>query len=179
MGVCGHCLNAPPQWDSLRTSGYFHGLRRFLIHQFKYQRDLVAGDALVQAWLAINHDAFQPDALLPVPMHHRKRFERGGNQADWLANAFSEKLNIPVWRGIERITQTEPLEGLSKQERKKMVKGVFERTRSDTPNSVAIVDDVVTSGATAAELTLVLKRAGVRYVAVWALARTPPFNGLS
>ncbi|WP_320826076.1 ComF family protein [Reinekea sp.] len=170
--VCGACLKRPPPWESLHGAWHFEGLARYLIHQFKYQHNIAAGRALVTLWLAQQTALFKPEAVVAVPMHYRKQQQKGFNQADWLARQIGQHWSIPQWRGARRIKATAPLEGLDKGQRKKMLRAAFGLT--DTPpRSVALVDDVLTTGSTAAELTRLLKKNGSQFVSVWVLARTP------
>jgi len=79
---------------------------------------------------------------------------------------------MPQWRGVRRIKATTALEGLDKRQRRTMLSGAFALT-DKPPRSVALVDDVITSGSTAAELTALLKNNGCQFVSIWILARTP------
>jgi ComF family protein len=105
-------------------------------------------------------------------MHRLKLFDKGYNHADVLAKKLSGALNVPRWTGINRDVETPPLEGLSKKERRTELKDAFKLTKKP-PESVALIDDVFTTGATASEITRLLKRNGCKHVSVWALARTP------
>ncbi|WP_320827606.1 ComF family protein [Reinekea sp.] len=170
--VCGACLKKPPPWDSLHGAWHFEGLSRHLIHQFKYQHNIAAGRALVMLWLAHQTALFKPDAVVAVPMHYRKQQQKGFNQAEWLARQIGAHWSMPQWHGVRRIKATTALEGLDKGQRKQMLSDAF-RLTDRPPRSVALVDDVLTSGATAAELTRLLKRNGTQFVSIWILARTP------
>ncbi len=170
--VCGRCLQTLPPWDAVAMRWSFTGLSRHLIHQFKYHHDIAAAEAMIKIWCQETDLSCRPEALVAVPMHHRKHAKKGYNQADILAKRLSTQLSIPVWRGIQRQIATPPLEGLSKKERKKELKDAF-RLTATPPKTVAIIDDVFTSGATMAEISRLLKRQGCQFVAVWTLARTP------
>lgn len=171
--VCGQCLKKPPVWQSSHIAWHFEGLSRYLIHRFKYQSDFAAGRALATAWLAQRSPSEPlPDALVAVPMHHRRQFKKGFNQAQWLADYFAKHYQIPVWKSIKRSIATESLEGLNKKQRRLALKGAFELT-AKPPSHIAIVDDVYTSGATVNEIARLLAKSGCRQIDVWALARTP------
>lgn len=170
--VCGKCQKRPPLWQSAHLPWHFSGLTRFLIHDLKYNHNLAAGRALVTEWLAEFTPQQKPDAIIAVPMHHRRKHQKGFNQAEWLASRISKQLQIPLWNGLIRQYQTVTLEGLNKKDRRKALANAF-AVNSPPPKHVAIVDDVYTSGATVTEISRTLKRAGCRQIDVWALARTP------
>ncbi len=169
---CGQCQKAHPNWDEARIAWHFEDLTRFLIHQFKYQKDMSIGRALVNSWLAQTTQASRPEALLPMPMHYRKEHKRGYNQAAVLAKLMTLHLDIPIWPHAIRTRATEPLEGMNKRQRQQELKGCFQILKAP-PKSIAIVDDVYTSGATTRELAKELKRNGTTHVSIWTLARTP------
>lgn len=169
--LCGQCLKSPPPWDAIHIPWRFDGLSRFLIHRYKYQRDRAAGHALLREWQP-PAELHQPEALLAVPMHHRKQAKHGFNHASDMARQLSGQLNLPLFEGMTRHRATSALEGLNKNERRRELKGCFELA-SPPPSRVAIIDDVMTTGATVAEMTRLLKRHGAEFVAVWSLARTP------
>ncbi|TCS38145.1 ComF family protein [Reinekea marinisedimentorum] len=170
--ICGNCQKRPPLWQSARLPWHFSGLTRFLIHDFKYNHNLAAGRALAAEWLADFSPAVKPEAIVAVPMHHRRKHYKGFNQAEWLAGRMSKHLQIPRWNGLVRQQQTVTLEGLTKKERQKALTNAF-AVREAPPQHIALVDDVYTSGATATEVSRTLKKAGCQKIDIWALARTP------
>ncbi len=169
--VCGQCLQKPPKWDHASLQWHFNGLVRHLIHQFKYHHDMAAGNALFRQWQPDIGDQAHP-SIIAVPMHHKKEAKKGFNQAMVLAKKLSDQRGLPLWRGVRRIAKTPALEGLTKKERQTVLKNAFD-LNDKPPQAVVIVDDVFTSGATAAELARILKANGTQFVAVCALARTP------
>lgn len=174
--LCGRCQQRPPPWQSATVGWVLEGATRFLIHRIKYHRDLASARALARQWW--HHQGLvQPavDALVPVPLHRSKARKRGFNQAEWLADYWARQAGLPVWTGIIKQHPTPPLEGLNRVQRRKTLNGVF-RIMHPPPKRVAIVDDVLTTGATAAEMTRTLKQAGVKQVELWSLARTPLGN---
>ncbi len=169
---CGRCQKRPPPWQRARVGWPLEGATRFLIHRMKYSRDYAAARSLAYLWPRHPLNASDVHALVPVPQHPSKLRERGFNQAEWLADYWSKRSRIPLWRGVTKTIATTPLEGLNRAQRRQALKGVFEVT-GEPPKRLAIVDDVLTTGATAAELSRVLKKAGAEYIEIWALARTP------
>jgi ComF family protein len=108
-----------------------------------------------------------------MPLHWRKRLERGFNQSELLAKVLSKRTGIPVVNALRRRKSTTPQAGLTRAQRRTNVAGAFEadqRERIDGRH-VLLIDDVLTTGATASACAAVLKRAGARRVTVLTLAR--------
>lgn len=169
---CGRCQKRPPPWSRARVPWSLESATRFLIHRMKYSRDFSAARSLAELWLNNQQRTTGIDALVPVPQHLSKVRERGFNQAEWLAGYWSRRIKIPLWQGVSKAVATTPLEGLNRAQRRQALKGVFKVTAAP-PKRLAIVDDVLTTGATAAELSRTLKQAGAEYIEIWTLARTP------
>lgn len=169
---CGRCQKTPPLWQQAHVAWPLTGATRFLIHRMKYQQDIAAARSLAHAWWTTQSLDRSIDALVPVPQHPRKLRERGFNQADWLARYWGKRQGLPVWCGVDKVATTTPLEGLNRSQRRQALKGVF-KVKTTPPRRVAIIDDVLTTGATALELSRTLKRAGVEHIDLWTLARTP------
>ncbi len=112
------------------------------------------------------------DAIVPVPLHPSREARRGYNQAGEIARFAAEILELPVADRIAiRVRATEEQAALPAIVRRVNVSGAFEVIAQAVPASVAIVDDVMTTGATVDSLAQVLKHAGCRRVEVWAVAR--------
>ena len=106
-------------------------------------------------------------------MDSRRRRQRGFNQAQDIAENAGRHLGITVNTGlVQRVRRVRSQRELNREERLANLRGVFKVT-SEVPERVAIVDDVVTTGATVRVLAGVLREAGARDIQVWALARTP------
>jgi ComF family protein len=155
-----------------------------MIRHFKDEADMVAGYALARLLseqFVRNHQDFRcplPAALIPVPLHERRLCERGFNQARVLAHSVGRYSGIPVHGGVCVRTRTASNQrGLDRAARQQNMRGAFiaaSHSRPALPEHVAIIDDVVTTGATAAALTRLLQRLGARLVDVWCLARVEP-----
>lgn len=181
--LCGHCLRKHPAFTlALIPFRYEFPLDR-LLQGFKYQRHLYQGLALanlqlayLQATLADNQ-TLRPDALVPVPMHWRRRWQRGFNQAEELARHLGKGLQLPLVQAITHNGRSHSQQGLSRDERLGNLKRAFglkpNCSRLIKGKHLALVDDVVTTGATAACLSQLLIKAGAARVDIWALARTP------
>lgn len=115
-----------------------------------------------------------PDLLIPVPLHPSRLRKRGYNQALELARPLGRRLGIPVRHDVLRRTRcTGAQTELDAAARVGNVRGAFALASLPAQRHVALVDDVMTTGATLAEAALVLLAAGMDRVDVWALARTP------
>jgi ComF family protein len=111
------------------------------------------------------------DALVPVPLHWRRKTRRGFNQALELAKPLRKPLDVPVVRGVSRCKATPFQSGLAARERARNLQHAFEASGMHCYQHALIVDDVITTGATAEALAKALLSAGIRKVSVLAVAR--------
>ncbi|MGH8400233.1 MAG: ComF family protein [Gammaproteobacteria bacterium] len=145
-----------------------------LIQRFKFKADLATGQLLgnLLAGFLAAADSPRPDCLIPVPLHPSRLRERGFNQALELARPVSRRLQVPLASGLcRRVRQTEAQSRLDAKSRQRNLQGAFEVTPGVAGLDVAILDDVVTTGATVAALALALRETGAREVRIWSLAR--------
>ena len=173
-GLCGSCLKQAPRFDRCLACWEYGFPIDGLISRFKYHGDLASGALLGELALT----SFKPDfidGLLPVPMHWRRRLQRGYNQTELLATQWGAALNIPVLRPLKRVVATPTQQGLSAHARRRNLQGAFTlvKPKQVRGKRLVIVDDVLTTGATANSLAAILRRAGATEVSVWCLARTP------
>jgi ComF family protein len=113
------------------------------------------------------------DAVVPMPLHWRRRFDRGFNQAALLAKEIGRRRKLPVLNAVRRVRATKSQIGLSNSKRRLNVRGAF-RSRRGKPLEglrILLIDDVMTTGATASACGAVLKRAGAKSVTLLTLAR--------
>ncbi len=173
VALCGACQRHPPPWDSAWAPfAYAWPLDR-LESRFKFAADLAAGRVLAERWTASPAPDVMPRLLLPVPLH-RARLRSRGYISPWeLTRILSRHFAIPTnAHGLRRIRGTEAQTELDAVSRRRNVRDAFTLdTRLPLPAHVAIVDDVMTTGATLAECARVLRHAGVARIDVWALAR--------
>lgn len=174
--LCGECLRREPPfaaaWSPFR---YGHPLD-LLEARFKFHRDLAAGRVLSELMIErVQIDTPSlPDLLIPVPLHVSRLRERGYNQALELAKPLARALNIPLdATAMTRTRGTQAQTGLDAKARRKNLLGAFAVARTDLPPHVALIDDVMTTGATVHECARTLREARVTRVDVWALARAP------
>ena len=149
----------------------------WLLHHFKYQGRLDLGrllgvilaDHLME--LAAQGTAL-PDLLLPTPLHPNRLRARGFNQALELGHELQRRLDLPLERSILRRTRaTLSQTGLKPRERRRNIRGAFTVTGDVAGLRVAVLDDVLTTGSTAAEMSRTLLRAGASEVVIWTVAR--------
>jgi ComF family protein len=140
-----------------------------MIHALKYERRLDVGAALGAELARAGVHASLPDVVIAVPLSRSRLLERGFNQAHEVAKAAKLK---PRAGACIRIRETPPQALLPWKERAKNVRGAFACEVDLSARHVAIVDDVMTTGATLNELAKVVKKAGAREVSCWVVART-------
>jgi ComF family protein len=145
-----------------------------LVRRFKYAGDLAVGSWLAQRLAERAEPMPRPDVLVAPPLATARLRERGFNQAIEIARVVGRRLRVPVdAHAIERRRDTPPQARLDRRARQANLRGVFECVRDLKGSHVAIVDDVLTTGATADALARVLKEAGAARVSAWAVARAP------
>ncbi|MEW9573344.1 ComF family protein [Rhodanobacter sp. Si-c] len=173
--LCGECQRHPPPWDAAWAPFRYGWPLDRLESRFKFGRDLAAGRALATLWQRENMPLPKPGLLLPVPLHRARLRQRGYNQALELAKPLARQLGVPLRHDVLlRSRGTAAQTELDAAARRRNVRGAFVvRPGIALPAHAAILDDVMTTGATLAECARVLKRAGVQQVDVWALARAP------
>jgi ComF family protein len=175
--LCGKCLHKPPAFSQSHIAfSYAHPLD-YLIQQFKYRRQLSSGKLLARLLTETCRDADRPDFLVPVPIHWRKRWQRGFNQSELMAYWIGKQLGIPVLSACQQTHFHHSQKGLGRAERLKNLRQSFSvrtQTRLKLNNAhIALIDDVVTTTATARTLSELLLKNGAKRVDIWALARTP------
>lgn len=170
QSLCGHCVSKRPAFDAAHVALRFQFPISALVRDFKFNARPRAGMLLCELMQAsLPSSPF--DAILPVPMTPERARERGFNQARWLAVELGRRTGLPVLE-VQRVKQGPSQRRLNRQARFANLSGAF-KVNAWLPGYVAIVDDVVTTGATAHSMALALRRAGVERVDVWAASRTP------
>lgn len=173
---CGRCQRRPPAFDHCLSSWRYGFPIDRLVSAYKHQKNRTAGIFLADLWLQQHRaQAPLPDQLIPVPLHWKRLLSRGFNQSEELARIWGSALAIPVSRALLRQTPTPSQQQLSAAERRRNLRHAFRLADGHTVDGlhIALVDDVLTTGATAHAAAGILKRAGARRVDVWFLARTP------
>ena len=179
LRLCPTCQRARPSYDQAIAPLLYRPPVDHLITELKFHQRLALLDSLVlrlvDEVLATRTDTQAlPDVLVPVPMHAQRLRERGFNHASELAREIGQRLEIPVdHRLVQRVRPTRPQMKLSRRARRTNLGRAF-TSRAITNRCVAVVDDVMTTGATAEEVARVLRAQGARTVECWSVARTPP-----
>jgi ComF family protein len=170
--LCGHCQQQPPSFATVRAAFRYEAPIDRLVQDIKYNGRL--DWALLLGTRLIPHLAAPAqtiDALVPVPLHYARLRERGYNQSLELARPLARRLQRPLVSGVTRVRATPPQTALDRDDRRRNVRGAFVTTRNFAGMRLAIVDDVLTSGATADALARCLRDAGAASVEVWVVAR--------
>lgn len=173
--ACGRCLRHPPPYTHTLALGLYQFPLDRLLPRFKFHADLAAGRELARLLADAAQHAVRPQALLPVPLHPQRLRERGYNQALELARPLAHALDLPLLPdALQRLHATAAQSQLSAGARRRNVRGAFALAAATRlPAHVALIDDVMTTGATLAECSRVLLRSGVQRVDLWVVARAP------
>lgn len=183
--ICGECQKKPFDFMAARAAGVYENALRAMIHQFKYRGWVKLADPLGRLLWKTFLQHWNPqevDGVIPVPLHRRRLRQRGFNQAAQLIRSW------PRWaadRGIDfdqtwlmskalvRKKHTQPQTGLNQHQRKANLRQAFELNDADAVQGLRIllVDDVLTTGATANACSQILMGAGALSVQVLTLAR--------
>ena len=169
--VCGSCLNRPPHFDTTLALWRYEFPCDRLVQALKYRARLALAEFFARN--LASRPLPEIDLVVPMPLHPRRLAERGFNQALEIARGVARRLGRPIEpRCALRVKNTLPQARLPFDERAKNVRGAFLCKLDLSGASIAVVDDVMTTGATLNELARVLKRAGATRVENLVIART-------
>ncbi len=176
--LCGECLRQPPPQARTCCVADYGFPWDHLIADFKFRGRVDLAPALAALLLRATAEDAAPDLVLPVPLAPRRLAERGYNQAWELARRVARARRLPASAGLlTRPVETAHQADLPRAARLSNLRAAFvvDGSRRGTLQGrrVALVDDVLTTGATAREAAATLLRAGAAAVHVWVLARTP------
>ncbi|HUX90201.1 MAG TPA: phosphoribosyltransferase family protein [Gallionellaceae bacterium] len=174
--VCGRCLQHPPHFKrTVATFAYAFPLDK-LVLALKYGAKLnLANDLGEKLTLSVT---VLPDCIVAMPLHPARLRERGFNQSLQLARRIGQQLNLPVLpSACKRVRNTPSQSTLPWKERSKNMRNAFSCAAEVAGKHVAVVDDVMTTGATLNELAMALLDAGATEVSAWVVARTLPHKG--
>lgn len=171
--VCGACLAHPPRFDGVTAAFAYAWPLAPLIHQYKYAGNLALAQLLAQA-LNERLDG-GVDLIIPMPLAPARLRDRGFNQALEIARVVSRLTGVPLAaNGCRRVRDTVPQAALPWKERAKNIRGAFVCDADLNGLRVAVIDDVMTTGATLNELARNLRKAGAAGIQGWMVARALP-----
>ena len=167
--ICGRCLSSSPHYDATRAALAYDFPADALVHSLKFRGELALAP-LLASLLSDRTRADEVDHVVPVPLSRKRLRERGYNQSVEIARHLRKDL---LDAGLcERTRDVRPQIELPYDERQSNVRGAFRCTRALVGARIAVVDDVMTTGATLNELARTLKAAGAVHVVNWVVART-------
>ncbi|MEC3910446.1 ComF family protein [Sphingobium sp. CR2-8] len=172
---CGACLADPPAWDGARAVLAYGDVARTVALRLKYGRRI--GLARLIARQMLRHVGDEAALIVPVPLHRWRLWHRGFNQAALIADHLGRLTGWPVdKRALLRVKRTAPLRGMNPAARAKAVRGAFALADAQAVKGrrILLIDDVHTSGATAAACTRALKGGGASAVRLLCWARVLP-----
>jgi ComF family protein len=173
---CSHCRGESLAFDQAFRLGLYDGLLREVVLRLKHWSGEGLGEAIGRLWARHSGDKLRTahaDVVIPIPLHWRKRYRRGYNQSQTLAHCLATYLNIPCQpRWLRRVRSTAQQSQLSRTARRENVHHAFKAAPgiSLAGKNVLLVDDVMTTGATASEAARALRAAKPARIALAVLA---------
>lgn len=171
--MCGACIASPPDFDATKSIFHYEYPIGQLVQHYKYGQQLHLGNLfakLLQHKLSAHK---LPDLIIPMPLHPKRLTERGFNQSLEVAKILGKALNIPVdYTTCLRTKYSPPQARLPLKQRATNIKGAFVCTKSLTGLRVALIDDVMTTGASLNALAKAVKTKDASHVECWVIART-------
>lgn len=177
-GPCGRCIRNPPPWHSLTCVSDYQPPVSDWVLQLKFSRvtalRVMLARLLLLKLLTKRRDNRIPciDLVLSVPLHHRRLWRRGYNQAELLAKPLGRWLGCEYRDGVRRHRQGFIQHALSATARKKNLRGAFHLEMPVRGRHILLIDDVVTTGSTVAEISRILLAQGAASVHIGCLCRT-------
>jgi ComF family protein len=168
--LCGRCLAEPPHYDATVAALAYVFPADVLVHALKFRGELSLAPLLAEMLLRRISGGEPIDRVVPVPLSAQRLRDRGYNQSAEIARRLAQGAPLELFL-CERSRDTAAQTGLPWSERRRNVRGAFRCARR-VAGTVAMVDDVMTTGATLDEMARVLKEAGAARVVNWVVART-------
>jgi len=175
--ACGHCLKSPPAFDATHALYTYQYPIDGLLQKYKYGNQLTMAELFGDLMARDRSTAELPEVLIPMPLHPQRLQERGFNQAVEIARVAAKRLTIPLdVHCCKRVKFSAPQVTLPLKQRVRNMRNAFICERDFTSMRVALVDDVMTTGASLNALATAVKKAGATEVECWVVARTQPHN---
>jgi ComF family protein len=167
-------VTAPPPYASTIAAWHYAFPADRLLHAFKYGAQLALADplAMTLADAVGDRGAALPDWIVAVPLTAARQRQRGFNHAQQIARRVASRLAIPLFDGLRRTRDSPPQATLARDARTRNLRGAFGCTMRLEGLAVAVVDDVMTTGATLSAAANAVRDAGARRVDAWVVART-------
>lgn len=176
-GVCGVCLRRAPPFQRARAPFTYGFPLDRLLPRLKFHGDLASARLLAELFVAALPPDWReqgPQALLPVPLHRTRLSQRGYDQALELARLVAARTGLPLLaNALQRSRATAAQTELGAGARRRNVRGAFVLRTTMLPPRVALLDDVMTTGATLGECARLLRTAGCEHIEAWCIARAP------
>lgn len=176
--LCGLCLHKIPHFSCHRSCGRYEGKLKDIILLYKYRKLQILGKGLAQfAYQTLDNEEaiwWGIDAIIPVPLHPKRKKQRGFNQAQIIARELARlKKTVVIERVLIKLKNVPPQTSLAAEERKKNVKGIYKVSKPEQIKGkiVLLVDDVFTTGSTIYECSSVLRKAGAKDVRALTIAQ--------
>lgn len=172
--LCGQCLKSPPAFDATHAALRYDFPLSALMQRYKYGDSLQLSRLFAQ--LMMTHKKMQAiDLIIPMPLHPTRLKERGFNQSLEIARCLAKQQHIALdYTSCTRTKFTPPQASLPLKDRVNNVRGVFSCNAHFPKLRIALIDDVMTTGASLNELAKTIKHAGASHVECWVVARTLP-----
>lgn len=171
--ICGICQKHPPYYDCISAVFWYEPPISDFITQFKYFNHWENAQTLIELSESELVTENENSLIIPVPSHSSRIKQRGFNAVYELVKLYKKQRNFLYDDTlVSRVKNTETQTGKTKQQRKKNLRNAFKINHAIKHEHIIIIDEVVTTGATVNELSRCLKKAGVKKVTVWAIART-------
>ncbi|HLB41448.1 MAG TPA: ComF family protein [Gammaproteobacteria bacterium] len=176
--VCGTCLGEPPHFDNTYALFPYHPPIIQMIARLKFQQQLSYAKGIAalfiqriqQTWY---HNKLLPDLIIPIPLHAARLRQRGFNQAYEIAKPIAKFLKLPIdFSSSKRIKNTIAQSQLPAVRRQENIANAFIVERRYTGLTIAVIDDVITTGYTVSEFCRILRQSGAKNIDIWCCARS-------
>lgn len=169
--ICGDCIKARPYFNTSIIYGLYEGVLKEAIAHFKYSG--IRGLAKPLSELLCQLPIPETDLVIPVPPDRKRLKTRGFNHTSLIAKEISKRLSLPLeLNGLIKVKSTPQQISLKREERLKNLRRAFRAEKNFSGKRILLIDDVITTGATASECARALLRAGAAEVNILTIARS-------